>query len=591
MGELSFAENREDNVVKRTSSAAVIILICICLFHIIHNFWWVNRDVLSWYPEKYYQVMYKNIIFFHSRDIIHSGQSWPEKFITLAKLIKTESGWDWGMVFYLYTSGINLIFGNTVNVSLLGNLPFFILLIISTFLIGKEVSGEKAGVLAAFLVSFYPGIYGMSRSYGVDFPLTAMVALCSYILIAKDLTKPKYALLFGLLLGLTLLVKITAIFFLSGPLVYIIYQHIRSSLQNKNKNGRIKPPVLAKLYPLFLIIAIPLLFLSLGWGSGRFGNLLNHMDIFVFVAFIQRRHFYDVCLYGFSDLRNLFFYAYEIMYSLSRVFFLLFCTGFLFLLRKEIKQKMALLLWAVVPYIIFTLDINKWGRYYFPAFPALALITCVAVFQLKSGKFKTVLAALIVVFGLVQFYDLSFGSQLLPGALYKHPDYSFSAYPPVKTDESKVVSAFIATINRERKGQKDEPRVLLVAPHGLIDYGKLEYIFQKDYPGVKFSKFFISGSDYRDCDYIIVANYPGHNYRPDIEFLKLPGYYGEFLKISYPRSYLSDEELAQMHDFFAKFKTVDSYFGKDLFFYLCKNTISQRRIMKTGKLSNDSGAF
>jgi Dolichyl-phosphate-mannose-protein mannosyltransferase len=564
-------EGRQNKIHKGTSAASVFILAGICLFQVIHNCIWIKQDVLSWYPEKYYQLIYKNLIFFPLQNIIHSSQSWSVKVVSLVKLLKSDAGWGWGTIFYLYTASINALFGNSIGVSLLSNLPFFILLIIFTFLIGKEISGEKTGLLAAFLVSFYPGIYGMSRSYGVDFPLVALVTLSSYVLIAKDITKIKYLLLFVLVLQLTLFIKATGILFLIAPLLWIFYQHIRQVIKNKAKADFPKNLILLVFSLAVLFIVTPLL--NFGWGSGLLSDVAKQLNLLTFLAFSHRRHFYDVCLYSTTDIRNISFYAQEIMHSISRTFFVLFCTGFLFLLQKKIKHKMIIYLWAVIPYIIFTLMVNKWGRYYFPALPALALISAAAVFQLRSKKFRLILVALIVALSLVQFYDLSFGSSILPKNLYRHPDYSFVAYPPEKSEEAKAVSGFMETIDKECKGANYKCRILLVAPHGkLIDSGKMEYIFQTKYPGVEFTRFFWAGPNYQNCDYIIVINYSWNGtHKPDIEFLKTPGYYGDFLKVSYPQDYLSDEKLGEMHDFFAKFKAVDSFFGKDLFFYLCKN--------------------
>jgi hypothetical protein len=121
-----------ENKIKKNQSIVIIaILICICLFHIIGNYLWIKRDVLSWYPEKYCQLTYKNTVFFSLREIIHNSSSFLDKSISIAKLIKTHFSWGWGAVYYIYTACINLIFGNTTGVSLMANIPTFILLISS----------------------------------------------------------------------------------------------------------------------------------------------------------------------------------------------------------------------------------------------------------------------------------------------------------------------------------------------------------------------------------------------------------------------------------------------------------------------------
>ena len=568
-------DSEENKINKRTNTVIIIILICICLFHIVNNYFWIKRDVLSWYPEKYYQLINKNIVFCSLENIIYSNQSLLGKFISFTKLIKFGFGWGWGGIFYIYTACINLIFGNNTDVSLLTNIPIFILVIIFTFLIGKEIAGKKEGLLAAFLVSFYPGIYGMSRSYGVDFPLVAMVAIGAYILITKDITKIKYSLLFGSIVGLTLLIKVPGIYFLIGPSLYIFYQRICSGIKSKPKGNFINRHIFEVFFSLVLFIGIPLLFLNLGWGSARLRYLLDCVYLFVFPMFSQWRHYYGPYTYNAVDIRSIFFYVYEMIQSMSRLLFLLFCVGFLLFLKNRIKYKMIISLWILIPYVILTLSINKWGRYYFPALPALALVTAIGIFQIKSRKCKIILVTLITSLSLLQFYDLSFGSTILPKGLYKRkqPDYSFVAYPPQKCEEEKVITRFLETINKENKDPNYKCKILFVAPHSIIDYGKLEYIFQTKKANVEFDKFFSVCYNYKNCDYIIVLNYKAsYTSKPDLSFLKNTVYYRNFLKISYPQHDMSNAKMEEMYDVFTKFEVVDCYFTNDLFFYLCKNT-------------------
>jgi hypothetical protein len=566
-------EGEENKINQRTSAVAIVILICICLFHIINNYLWIKADVLSWYPEKYYQLINKNTVFFSLENIIHNNQSLLGKFISSVRLIKIDNGWGWGGIFYIYTAGINAMFGNTIDVSLLANIPIFILLIIFTFLIGKKIAGDQAGIFAAFLVSFYPGIYGMSRSYGVDFPLVAMVTLSACILITQDIIKIRHFLLFGLIMGLTLLIKVTGLFFLIGPFLYIFYQRIYSGIKSKQKDKLIFRGIFWLFFSPVLFIVMLLIFLYFGWGPVRLFYLLGSVRLFNFPMFSHWRHFYGICPYNTVDLRSIFFYAFEMVHSMSRPLFFLFCAGLLLFLKNKVKHKMVILLWISVPYVILALNINKWGRYYFPALPALALITAIGIFQIKARKYKIILVTLVVSLSLIQFYDLSFGSAILPQALYKHPDYSFAASPPQKCQEEKVITRFLEIINKEKKDPNYKCKILFVAPHSIIDYGKLEYIFQVKEPGIEFAKFFTVGSGYGNCDYIIVLNDQASGAsKPDLSFLKTPEYYRDFLKVSYSQYYLSNAELEKMYDVFTKFKVVDYYFTDNLFFYLCKNT-------------------
>ncbi len=539
-------------------------------------------------------------------NVIHGNQSLLGKFISSAKLIKIDFGWGWGAIFYIYTACINLIFGNNTNVSLMVNMPVFILLIIFTFLIGKEIAGEKEGIFAAFLISFYPGIYGILRSYGVDFPLVAMVTISIYILISKDITKIRYSLLLSLIIGFTLLIKGTGAYFIIGPAVYIFYQHIYKVIKNKQKYSFISRYAFQIFFPFGLFIVLVLFLLNynpkgltsvqspicqysrsalVGQPDTIIANktkprlpIFKYLFHYTYNLFFppllsHRRHFYWICPYNTFDIKSIFFYVFEMMHSMSKSLFLFFCTGFLLFWKNRLRSKMIIYLWILIPYVIFTLNINKWGRYYFPALPALALVTAIGILQIRSRKYKIILVTAITSLSLLQFYDLSFGTSILPRSLYKHPDYSFVAYPPQKCEEEKVVTRFLETINKEKKDPHYKSNILFVAPHGIIDYGKLEYIFQTKEANIEFAKFFTASSNYKDCDYIIVLNNTINDaHKPDLNFLKIPEYYRDFLKISYPHHLMSNAKLEEMYNAFIKFKVVDYYSTNNLFFHLCKNT-------------------
>lgn len=566
--------SEKDKVNKKLNIGIIAILICICIFHAVSNYVWIKKDVLSWYPEKYYLLTYKNIIFFSIKNIIYGDSSFLDKFTSVAKLINRNSlGWGWGVAYYIYTSCINLILGNNINVSLITNIPVFILLIIFIFLIGKKIAGEREGILAAFLIAFYPGIYGMSRSYGVDFPLILMVTISLYLIIAKDITKISYFLLLGLITGLTVLIKGTGVYFFIGPIILVFSQHIRDLIKNKQEYNDRDRYVLRMILAFGLFVALFLYFFNLVWQIPLNKYLLKYMcHIAFYPIFMQRRHFYWVSPYDTFDMRSIFFYASEMMHSMSKALSLFFFLGFLLFFKSKLKDKNIIYLWVLIPYIIFTLNINKWGRYYFPALPAIALITAVGVLRIRSKKYKAVLVTIIVSVSLLQFYDLSFGTNILPKILYKHPDYSFVAYPPQKCEDSKAITRFLETINKENRISNYRTKILFVAPHDIIDYGRLEYILQEKEANIEFAKFFTAGHTYKQYDYIIILNRRiADSYKPDLSFLIIPEYYRDFLKVSFRRYLLSNEQLKEMHDTFIKFKLIDSYFSNDFSFYLCKN--------------------
>jgi len=555
--------------MKNNKNLTVIAaLACIIIFHVINNYFWIKNDTLSLYPEKYYQLMIKNHILSSIQEIIQRDTSVLDKISSIAKLTRIK--FCWFGLYYIYTACVNLMFGNTTDVSLMANIPVFILLIIFTFLIGKNIAGEKAGILAAFFVSFYPGIYGISRSYGLDFPLTAMVTVCVYILIAKDITKIKYALFCGLVISIALLMKVQGIFFLIGPLVYIFFQRVyQSSNYGAEKTGSAKWRIFKITLAFGLLISSLLLYLSFEipyWNR----DIMRVAKVF-FVFFTKKRHFFETSPHSLFDIRSVLFYLFESINNISRLLFVFFLFGLSLFCRTKLKYKMPVYLWIVAPYIIFTVHVNKSGRYYLPALPALALVSAVGILQIKPRRFRISLIIAAIFLSLFQFYDLSFGTNILPKILYRY-SLGAVAYPPQKNEEDKVVTRFLEVINKERDYLLPAPTVLLVGHPDLIDSGKLEYVLQNRKADLKFDKFFASGYNYKNCGYIIVVNGRMNNTgKLDLSFLKTFDYKG-FLAVSYSEYRISNTELEDMYNTFMKFKPVDHYLAGDLIYYLCKNT-------------------
>jgi len=133
---------------------------------------------------------------------------------------------------------------------------------------------------------------------------------------------------------------------------------------------------------------------------------------------------------------------------ISPLFFLVFIFGLYFFLRsKKIKLRNFILIWVICPYMVLTLLSYKWERYYFPSFPALALISAVGLLELKNKITRRFLISLVVMIGLFQFFELSFGKEQLLYPLKKDwmrvGDWN---HPPYDSNLEEVVRKFIKAI-------------------------------------------------------------------------------------------------------------------------------------------------
>ena len=97
--------------------------------------------------------------------------------------------------------------------------------IILIFYFGKLLFSEKAGVIAAFLLSFFPLDVIFSTRLLPDFPSAFFMALAAFFLLKGEKeTKKSYYLLSGLSWGIAYLIKEVSIIFALFYLLYALYK-------------------------------------------------------------------------------------------------------------------------------------------------------------------------------------------------------------------------------------------------------------------------------------------------------------------------------------------------------------------------------
>ena len=124
---------------------------------------------------------------------------------------------------HMTVAGFYQVFGVSMDVAAMANSLYLALLLLAVYGIGERRGGPWVGLLSAFIVSLLPMIFAMSRYLYLDFALTAMVAANICLLLRSDRFQRRgYALLYGLSLGLGLLVKWTFVVFVVGPLLLVL---------------------------------------------------------------------------------------------------------------------------------------------------------------------------------------------------------------------------------------------------------------------------------------------------------------------------------------------------------------------------------
>jgi len=196
----------------------LFIIISLWLFYAINNYFWLSQNKLSIsYDEGIH--LWTNLRFV---DAFISPEH--NRFNALLHANTTH----WPPLFHFTASLFNMIFGVSYTVSVMTNMLFFALLIVSLYLIGKKIHSPSAGILASSIVSLYPIIYGYSRLFLLDFALTSVVTFSVYCLIKTDRFKDlSWSIIFGISAGLGMLTKWSYLFFILPLFLYVAIESLR----------------------------------------------------------------------------------------------------------------------------------------------------------------------------------------------------------------------------------------------------------------------------------------------------------------------------------------------------------------------------
>ncbi|MGD2182281.1 glycosyltransferase family 39 protein [Lusitaniella coriacea] len=131
---------------------------------------------------------------------------------------------------YIITAPFQQLFGRNPDSALLVTLFFSAILLGSVYGLGKLLFNRQVGLIAAFLCVIFPSFYFFRLQYLLDYPLTAWVMTSFWCLTSWRGSKGKrqwlWALRFGVCLGLAILTKQSAFFFLVIPGIWLLLSRL-----------------------------------------------------------------------------------------------------------------------------------------------------------------------------------------------------------------------------------------------------------------------------------------------------------------------------------------------------------------------------
>ncbi|MCM8784123.1 MAG: hypothetical protein NC818_05075 [Candidatus Omnitrophica bacterium] len=287
-----------------------------------------------------------------------------------------------------------ILLGPSLKTALLSNLLYLFILIYALYKIGGILDNEYTGMGTALLVSFYPGIFGFSRVYMLDFSITALVALFFYFLLESEYFQKKiYSFFSSLTIIIGLLHKQTFLIYFFIP--FLIY-----SSHAIYKFGKIKI-ISILFFVLPLLIVLP-------W-------YLQHMPGQLYLLNAANTSFTINRLNNIYKFSCLNLWKYQ-LYPLLTI--LLFFCLFLYSITKS-KHKIFILSWLCTPlfyFLFFTYE--DFPRHTLPSLPASGIVIAYVLnnlpqyIKIYKGKilnlYKHKIFLCLFLFCLVQFFIINY---------------------------------------------------------------------------------------------------------------------------------------------------------------------------------------
>ena len=358
-----------------------ILLICILALHGAVNFVWLAQDTSppAWDPSGH---LAQSLDYF---DILTTGK--------LGNVFLESNRYP--PLVYITTTPFYLMFGKSEDVACLSLMPYLAILIFSTYFLGRRMFNRTTGLLSAFLVSTYPVIFGLTRQYFLDLPLTSMAALGVLVLLqSKNLKSPKDFLSIGLIISLGTLTKIQYIVFLAGPLMVLFIDRLIKEKKKENNILKASVEISLGIVGLALILSVWLI-PNIGYNSQ-----VISLSLYLLSGDWLQHIFSEAILH----------YFFALIYQVSFPLFLFFAAGLCFIARSENKTFSGVLLsWIILPYLFFTIAMLDY-RYTMPFLPAVALLSAYWITDIKKETRKKALILLLFFISVAQFLLLSFES-------------------------------------------------------------------------------------------------------------------------------------------------------------------------------------
>jgi len=484
-------------------------------------------------------------------------------------------------------------FGVSADVAVMINVLYWIILLAATYGIGAKLRGRRLGMLATILVALTPLVFAMSRYSYFEFSVAAFTALGLYAMFASERFEKRWACaLMGFAFGLGLLVKRTYLVYVGGALVVGLLQagiprRLGQALRSRpkidaralllalagglalaalwyfpNRDAAAGLPGASFLFPGWWFLASATLYALLLPPSplsnlAAAGGITLSLASFWYLPYSNFMRFILEIGWGVNDPRGRTVdltalstytdYLKSLTYGFSPVFTLLLILCALALLLYALWKRRrplpkpwwnwdwwGLLATVFLGYLILSTSIYHEDRAITPLLPILAILLAGVLQALPWRRFRTALIALVLLFGVVQFFAASYeeGRWLVTKTLLPQPIFGqrslFAWGPYLETPDSEnndpryeIASEVLARVEAARQQQgQDSASLAIIAYSSHVNAGMFVYDQMRLYPALTVqdpAQAYPGQSLYESAfayDYVLVLK--GKNRRADV---------------------------------------------------------------------------
>jgi 4-amino-4-deoxy-L-arabinose transferase-like glycosyltransferase len=330
-----------------------------------------------------------------------------------------------------------LLFGRLWHAAYLVNIASMAVLFAGIYRLGREWWSPRAGLIAVYIAGTMPLLYGLARWYMVEYPLAATVVVAIWLLVeSRGLERAPAVVLFGLVCGFGLLLKVSFGVFVLFP---FLYTWLRSPRRSRGF-ALAAVPCLAVALPWYALHLRPTIQFAIASGFGQSTVIYGTGAIFSWHAI--ETYLRNVARIGTSNyyaVVALLLFGVAVFWPRGRAFW------------KGIPPLLPL--WMLC-FLVFLFGGNKDVRFTAAILPALALLLAGVLDCLIERSVRgSVLVCALLAFPLLSMFAVSFGVPWRGAELSYARTYQRGGWPLVE---------ILNTVSANAAFRPGEKKILLV---------------------------------------------------------------------------------------------------------------------------------